>query len=315
MLLAVMWVLPGTSILAAELLDNLTINPPIHDMLFVVVFLGTAQLLGVSFLVWRRFVTWTLGRYLSTGAVTVAVLAHVLVWQPIWQAGCVEEDFLRLGQSCALGGVWVVVAAYLWWGIAEGVGYLRRRVMPPYAVRLIYGFALVPFIPGLWVILAMLAVKALPGGAAPLSLNRDNLAIMLANFVCGLLVVIWWSTVWRRAVHWTRGLARRSAALAAAYLVIVTLVPIRGFNSDWVDSLPITGPLILTGLWFVITTRMWRPHTAEGLRITGDVKSRLVCVTCGYSLIGLREARCPECGEQSTLDELFEKVFAAQAGE
>ena len=58
---------------------------------------------------------------------------------------------------------------------------------------------------------------------------------------------------------------------------------------------------------------MWQPHTADALMVEGSVRERLVCLTCGYSLVGLREARCPECGEQATLDELFENVLVAQA--
>jgi predicted Zn-ribbon and HTH transcriptional regulator len=34
----------------------------------------------------------------------------------------------------------------------------------------------------------------------------------------------------------------------------------------------------------------------------------MACPNCGYNLTGLREARCPECGSQFTLDELFARV-------
>ncbi|MCH8966713.1 MAG: hypothetical protein IID43_03475 [Planctomycetes bacterium] len=35
------------------------------------------------------------------------------------------------------------------------------------------------------------------------------------------------------------------------------------------------------------------------------------CLRCGYLLIGLRATRCPECGAEPTLDELWS---ASQAG-
>ena len=39
------------------------------------------------------------------------------------------------------------------------------------------------------------------------------------------------------------------------------------------------------------------------------VAKAITCPTCGYNLTGLTATRCPECGKQCTLDELF----AAQA--
>lgn len=39
----------------------------------------------------------------------------------------------------------------------------------------------------------------------------------------------------------------------------------------------------------------WRRFTQEGPR----------CPACGYSLKGLHEAKCPECGSSYTLDELW----------
>ena len=34
------------------------------------------------------------------------------------------------------------------------------------------------------------------------------------------------------------------------------------------------------------------------------------CGNCGYSLVGLREVKCPECGWQSTVDEAVRRGMA-----
>src|SRR5829696_3439901 len=53
--------------------------------------------------------------------------------------------------------------------------------------------------------------------------------------------------------------------------------------------------------------RIWRPSVPwNGRRARGKfVAVSIVCPKCGYSLTGLAEARCPECGSQYTLGELL----------
>ncbi len=72
-------------------------------------------------------------------------------------------------------------------------------------------------------------------------------------------------------------------------------------------------------LWIAMTillaaaaTFLWITHVghkaAAGRRLRQrDGIINVICPACGYSLIGLREARCPECGEQFTLDELIRR--------
>jgi len=283
-----------------------------HDLLFVLVFLGTGQLVGVMLLLWRRFVTWTFRRVAGTGVATIVLLTHLLLWQPLWAAGCGAEDVLRLGQSCGLAGVWLVVTAYLWWGIAEGLIAWRRHRMPPYAVRVIYGMALIPFIPGLWFVLLLAFGELIEGLAPSVGSLEGRLAGAGAHFVCGLVIVIWWWLAWRRAVRWTPALVRRYLGLGSLLILLITLAPLPDYGRGFLDTTGITAPLILTGLWFVVTTWLLQPHTAGLAGKAADVKDRLTCVSCGYSLVGLHEARCPECGERATLDELFERVLIAQ---
>lgn len=308
-------IIPAISVTLVIALDDTGVKSPIHDLIFVLMLVGTGQLVGVTFLLWRRFVTWTFRRVAGTGAATIVLLTHLLLWQPLWAAGCGREDMLRFGQSCGMAGLWIVVTAYLWWGIAEGLVAWRRHRMPPYAVRVIYGMALIPFIPGLWFVVALVFGDLIMGNAPSLGNAGERLVPACAHFVCGLVIVIWWWLVWRRAVRWTPSLTRRYVWLGFAFLLLVTLAPLPEYGPGVLGTTGFTGPLILTGLWFVITTWMWQPHTADLMGQVANVKERLTCVSCGYSLVGLHEARCPECGEGATLDELFERVLVAQGFE
>jgi hypothetical protein len=62
-----------------------------------------------------------------------------------------------------------------------------------------------------------------------------------------------------------------------------------------------TLPVIGWGLWMGVTVHLWSRdgrgyvETSEGPR----------CLKCGYLLVGLRATRCPECGDERTLDELW----------
>ncbi len=310
--LSLVWIVPATTAILILALDDAGVKSPIHDDVFLLVFIGTSQVVAASFFLWHRLIEWTFRRIAGVGGTTAVLLTHLLLWQPLWDAGCMESELL-FGQSCAMGGIWVFATAYVWWGLARAAVWWRKRTMPPYAVRLIYGLGLVPFIPGLWVVLVLALEQTGLKSFQKFGLSGDQVALSIVHFVCGLFIVLWWWLVWRRKVRWSSPLVWRSLMLAGGYLLLIVLAPLPDFDASWLESLSITGPLMLTGLWFVVTTWMWQPHTADALMVDGSVRERLVCLTCGYSLVGLREARCPECGEQATLDELFENVLLAQA--
>ena len=66
------------------------------------------------------------------------------------------------------------------------------------------------------------------------------------------------------------------------------------------------GGLAATVLWIIGTICIWRETAAErGARIARAGVGTLVCPNCGYNMTGLSEARCPECGNRFTIDELL----------
>jgi uncharacterized C2H2 Zn-finger protein len=62
------------------------------------------------------------------------------------------------------------------------------------------------------------------------------------------------------------------------------------------------GGLLLTS-WLGVIEQVQQRRFKPLLDADGQVNVR--CPGCGYSLIGLRELRCPECGMQFTIDELI----------
>lgn len=122
-------------------------------------------------------------------------------------------------------------------------------------------------------------------------------------------VFVYWIILWRRSVRWTRArvfqtcvaIAASYATSACAFMVMRAAVP----------SIP-AGPIaLLTGgltpLIFVTTTVfIWRESGEERqARIAARGFETVACLTCGYNLTGLREARCPECGATFTLETLL----------
>lgn len=57
-----------------------------------------------------------------------------------------------------------------------------------------------------------------------------------------------------------------------------------------------------SALW--ITLNVYHNQKLRASPWSSDGQIILDCPDCGYSMIGLTEARCPECGRQYTLDEL-----------
>ncbi|MCH9035299.1 MAG: hypothetical protein IID42_12495 [Planctomycetes bacterium] len=66
-------------------------------------------------LVWRAVVLWTLGRKWLTALVGMIPFVQVVYGQPLWDAGCVSNDFLRIGQEQVSVGVWIWCSVWVWW--------------------------------------------------------------------------------------------------------------------------------------------------------------------------------------------------------
>ncbi len=76
------------------------------------------------------------------------------------------------------------------------------------------------------------------------------------------------------------------------------------------------GVLLLVILTLVVAAMfvflVWRNGYVRGWRVAREAPPH--CPSCGYSLTGLNHCRCPECGKEYTLDDLW-KAYKEQVPE
>ncbi len=125
-----------------------------------------------------------------------------------------------------------------------------------------------------------------------------------------------WVLLWRGVVVWSP--TRVSGTLIvlvgsclAALLIGVFVASVTLATEAGVVFACLSG---LT-LWMGSTVFVWRETPEEfSARIKGGPGRELLCPTCGYTMVGLYESRCPECGTRYTLDQLYASQDAESSG-
>jgi hypothetical protein len=290
-----------------------------RDYLQSACLVGSVLLCAMTLRVWRRYIRWTGPRVISTIALTMLVIAQVVVWQPVLSTGC-TDDVLRFGQSSALAGLWCMAAALIWWSdilLSDRRGRVARprksTIMSPNIVRLAIGLSLLVLLPGLFFVVGI-TVDHLTGSSWPV-------AGFIAYESCAVVALSVWLALWRGTVAWTPRRRRWTLVLAAAVAVVPASVFIPDGNSLlWTnavvaklwDAVRDMLPLFVLAAWLAGTAWTWRtdrPAAAKLQNLEGVIR----CPDCGYSLVGLREVRCPECGWSSTVDDVVNRVLSASA--
>jgi CDP-diglyceride synthetase len=138
--------------------------------------------------------------------------------------------------------------------------------------------------------------------------SRDANAVLISLIPGSLFLIGYWLMLWRRAVSWTPQRIRATwwAASGAAIAGTCIGLGIQAMFPDeqWIGTF--LGVLCGLVIWIIATVFIWRESEAErAARLSRANSDALVCPTCGYNLTGLRETRCPECGTQFTLNELY----------
>ncbi|MBU0638046.1 MAG: hypothetical protein KKB50_04215 [Planctomycetes bacterium] len=134
----------------------------------------------------------------------------------------------------------------------------------------------------------------------------DEVALLAAAVVWATLFAVGWILVWRREVNWTR--VRKYGTWGAAVAALIPAVPIGLLVGGTIaeELGMVTASVVWWVVWIVFTAYLWRERPAErASRLLGQEETTLHCPKCRYNLTGLREARCPECGTQFTLGELY----------
>jgi hypothetical protein len=140
----------------------------------------------------------------------------------------------------------------------------------------------------------------------------DEQAFVYAGVLVWAFLAVYWWLLWRKSVRWTGArLWLTAGAMLGAVLagVVVWVLVGMAMETDFDAEFAVfAGSVAAPLLWLLGTVFVWRESAAErGARVIGDGgRNGVVCPTCGYNLTGLKEARCPECGTQFTLDQLLD---------
>ncbi|MBT8485279.1 MAG: hypothetical protein KJO43_06850 [Phycisphaerae bacterium] len=124
------------------------------------------------------------------------------------------------------------------------------------------------------------------------------------------LVWIWRPVVRGRGELRGRAIRGRLARLVPATVGLAMLVSVAAWAIDTWQLLPgsdyvILGLCLLTGGVILL---LWMPlidACVFGALPVTQTQTNVVCPRCQYSMVGLRNAVCPECGQGYTLDELL----------
>lgn len=309
MMLAATAIVPAASFLAMVFLEEYYSVDGFHVWLI----LWAVGITLATIAIWQRAVHWALGRSTTATLVATIPLAQAIVAQPIWStSGCGTDEVLLFGQHNATVGIWVWLTVWVWWGYGRFSARLRndtshrfrRLVMTPLAKRLVVAVGMLPFIFGMYFVVWAFADDVLSLG--------DTSTMIVANLFCAPLTFTIWILLWRRSVAWNTGTIVRTSFACVCCLVLLVLVPLLPEQPrNWIDPLRYFLPLLLWGIWLVWTTWIW-PMRCEA--VGGDVETMLRCPQCSYSLIGLTSTRCPECGDEPTLDQLWTRTLALDVG-
>jgi len=265
---------------------------------------------GLSVLVWRSLIIWTLGRVWLTALIGMVPFIQVVLAQPIWimpSSGCLDfsNEAKRFGQHELGIGAWVWLIVWVWWGWER---YTMKRTkqesasqegtLPGHARRAVMSIGSLPVVIGLIPIGGELLDDFTPLSTGP------AIAATLCALV-GFAAVVIWLLIWRRAICWSRTVLFRTLLLAAGLILIPTLLLY--WHPSATEEYLFSIPFLAWGLWMAATVRYWPMRYLAGE--SGEFAP--TCIACGYSLTGLCATRCPECGDQRTIDELWR----ANAGE
>jgi hypothetical protein len=132
----------------------------------------------------------------------------------------------------------------------------------------------------------------------------DSVAAVVFLFAATLYVAVlfWiWSRHRRKRVLWLGGAMTVGIGLVAILLGILVDI---WFSGD--EEFLICGIVLAAiGLALAGWTRLYHRHVGGRALFDESGVLALQCPSCGYSMVGLKEARCPECGQEYTLNDLM----------
>lgn len=301
--LALIPIVPTISFVGVEVMDNY-LGLGSFDYLRWVHFLFSIIWVTLTIVIWRRMIVWTLGKKWLTLLIGMIPFVQVVYGNPLWTTsdGCfkISASFLREGQHEIGIGIWVWLSVWVWWGWekynmnANADPKRASRSMTPTAMRLATSIGSIPFIFGVFLINGVVFEDLLQ--------KRD--AIPECFSVTAVVAVMVWILIWRNVVSWTPKVIRQTILLAILCFALPVALQSVFLDTNRMDSLEIvllSLPIIGWGMWMTLTVGLWPGRVFTSTY--SDATPR--CMNCDYILNGLRSTRCPECGDEPTLDELW----------
>jgi hypothetical protein len=246
--------------------------------------------------IWRGAILWTLGREWLTALVSVIPFIQVIYGDPLWtMPGCrfFDDEILRIGQFQMGAGLFVWLTVWAWWGTEKLIMKAKHK-------------RALPVVGALGPPLAM-AIGLQPIVFAAFLINmqalQDFAGITNITAVFGLtavMAVAGWLFIWR--AHLPGAGCRAWVVAAMACLGVPLAVQWRWLappGAGFIGALLLCLPIIGWGIFMAGTIVLWP------LRDVAIQEDGPRCLRCGYSLRGLKATRCPECGDEPTLDQLW----------
>ncbi len=284
------------------------------DMQRLMHFVFSAMWVVAIIVIWRSVILWTLGRVWLTAITSMIPFVQVIYGQPLWDAGCGSDGFLRFGQHQVTVGVWVWVAVWVWWGWEKGFAR-RATIEPPIrsikmsdtAKSIACSIGHIPFVIGCFFIIVEVVDSFIGLGSEPSNITASYEITMA-------IAVTSWLLIWRRVVNWQRNVMFWTLIAATVCIAIPSLFPfllMRKLSSPWDDIVCIV-PVLGWGIWMAGTVLFWPMRAGAGAAGHADANVTPQCPSCGYLLTGLTKTRCPECGDEPTIDELWRATASVE---
>lgn len=178
---------------------------------------------------------------------------------------------------------------------------LTARVFASVILGLILGAAFLS-------IVTILAIFIFSAKVSPVLFGSGTIAAI----VCWLCCQPW---IWHRDSRRRGGVAATLSTIGIVGCAFVAGAIVDYYCTGEVEELFTVAIILLTLamtliVWSGPIIRLIAKNHFQQEAVTFD----LLCPSCGYSLIGLSESRCPECGARWTLDELLSQMGIRVAG-
>ncbi len=172
--------------------------------------------------------------------------------------------------------------------------------MTKLVARLILAMLILPVSGAVFVFLVFVIFPM--GGPPALS---QILALWLIEYS---IIAAYWILLWRSTVRWNRGriVGTLLVTLAALLVGMVGATTVFEMALAPIPIVALIGGALVPIIWVLGTVLVWKESAQERFeRLNSYGTDAVCCPICGYNMTGLKEARCPECGNTFTVDELF----------